>query len=157
MSTKGRHEEESEWIDPSPGYSVLRDNTPPDCPEKVVLSATQRELEAAWNDGHEAANEEMRPDLDAAYRSFVLHRAVEDDEVLSPAQVKLIWEDSFLSNVIVPFLRHIVGVQEAAIEELEEELTYPREQAFNDLMHEHLSAQIIALSKAIIVVDEWRG
>lgn len=85
--------------------------------------------------------------------------AVHTDTVLTPQSIKETWSDAFLTNVMVPVLRHIAGVQEAALEELEEEETTknPVERAFNVQMQDDLSSKIISLSRVILVLQEWRG
>ncbi len=84
--------------------------------------------------------------------------AVDTDTVLLPEIVTEIWSDAFLTNVMVPVLRHIVGNMERQLEDLEDEIrTDMTLSPFNNQVYDRLSAQIIALSKVILILQEWRG
>lgn len=90
---------------------------------------------------------------------YLMYFAIKNDEPLSEAKIREIWDDAFLTNVMIPYLRHIVGVHESEIEEIEDEygIGTEEEQVFRDSVHDRLSDQIIAVSKVILILSEWRG
>ena len=80
-------------------------------------------------------------------------------EMMTKEQVKADWNDAFLTDIIVPHLRHIVGVFEAEIEEVEDAtgVGTATEQIVRDTRHDFLTREVIALSSTITTLKMWRG
>ena len=75
--------------------------------------------------------------------------AVKDDKPLTPEQVKRVWDDAFLTNIIVPILEHIKRHDDEMVS-----------QAIEDedvLGQSYYSRRMVDLDHVQDIVREWRG
>ncbi len=141
MNDRGRHEKE----------------------EPVVVVDMNPEGSAEHGRGyHVLRDDAIGPPSNVLDLRDAVRYAVETDTVLTPQTIQETWNDAFLTNVMIPVLRHIVGNMERQLEDLEDEmlpdsLSDMTLSPFNNQVYDRLSAQIIALSKVILILQEWRG
>ena len=112
-----------------------------------ILSASTNELEGAWKDGHDAAIEEMDDPSIKGY--YIQYFAVKDDKPLTPEQVKRVWNDAFLTNIIVPILEHIKRHDDEMVS-----------QAIEDddaLGQAYYSRRMVDLDHVQDILRDWRG
>ncbi len=68
----------------------------------------REELAASWKAGHAAAMDEMNdPTMSGIKGYHLIYHAISKDRPLTQEEVKIVWDDAFLTNVIVPILEHI--------------------------------------------------
>ncbi len=117
-------------------------------------STSTKDLEAAWADGHEAAIEEMNNPKNSGIRVrlYLMYFALLNDKPLTPEQVKKVWDDAFLTNVIVPILEHIKRHDRVMVTQSEEP---------DSGMGVHASffyrSSVRSLEAVIEILKEWRG
>ncbi len=106
----------------------------------------------AWQNGHEAAMKEISDlkisDLEGR---LLMYFAIQHDEPLTPEQVKIVWDDALLTNVIVPILEHIIAHHEMMADEAgdEGEADFYKEQFY--------LTRVDHIAETILDLKEWRG
>ncbi len=106
----------------------------------------------AWQEGVAAAVEEMNdPKMSGIKGYYLMYFAIHNDMPLTSEQVKKVWDDRFLTNVIVPILEHIRRHFEAMLEDPDE--IDPED----DLRTEHYERRMSDLTYTIDILREWRG
>ncbi len=117
---------------------------------REMLSASENELEAAWKDGHATAVEEMNDPRDSGIRGYYLMNfALRNDVPLTQEQVKIVWDDAFLTNVIVPILEHIIRHDNEMVDQSIEDGETVREYYYRRRM--------VDLNHVQDILKEWRG
>ena len=136
---------------------------PYDTPE-FALEAHRRRKKEMQERGQQSDlpyNEPDIPKTGSAYRRdrveaamAAITEAVMYDQPLSEEAVRLTWNDTFLTTVIVPILRHQVNYwrnREAMLLE-RQRLTPEQVKEFQEILH-----NINALTHTVFLLQEWRG
>lgn len=92
--------------------------------------------------------------------SFVVQHSLIHDIVIDKALAKDIWRDEFLTNVMVPFLQHILEVTQGdytQIKENYEDEVYRRGESVVKEELNDLNSRMGSLMHVIHTLKEWRG
>lgn len=118
----------------------------------------------------DVANDLRKDHADAIMRLgvMVMH-SVNQDKPMSDEQVKSVWKDEFLTDVIVPFLDHVKNKLQEQWEETEDWLAQQADdeevrssqpsREFVERYHNqtNLRYNISSLGRASYILSEWRG
>lgn len=135
---------------------------PSDAPEEL----TEVDLQAAWNDGYEAAKEEFHQDDSPQGRALRMKRkmlgiigvAVNYDIPLTNNDVREMWNGAFLTNVMVPVLEHMKEENRGRQAQILDQVFQGKATAdavmedFKELLHDANT-----LTRTIFLLQERRG
>lgn len=79
------------------------------------------------------------------------HVALLHDVPLTDQDVKESWDDRFLTNIMIPYLQHIVREYQTQLEELD------RTEPPYIIAGFYYREQLRSLENTILVLEEWRG
>jgi len=104
----------------------------------------------AWQNGHEAAIKEMNdPSMSGIKGYHFIYHAISKDVPLTPEQVKEVWDDAFLTNIIVPILEHI--------KRHDDDMVAQAEVDGEKVLEYYYKQRMVDLDHVQDILKEWRG